>query len=121
MIRHYCDMAVVTCIDFRFQKYIRDWLDKNHSEKTFDYIGYAGSTKDLQTIIKQVDISVKLHHIKQVILIHHENCGAYGDQSTPQRHREDLLKAKFNISKKYPQLSVKPYYLKLSGEFTEVN
>jgi carbonic anhydrase len=117
---HNCDAIIVCCIDFRFQNDIREWTDKNLGQKTFDLVGIAGSTKNLDTVLGQVDISVRLHGIKEAILIHHEECGAYGAESTQQRHAADLLLAKKTLLDKYPDLQVKCYYLKLNGEFTEV-
>lgn len=117
---HSCDAIVVSCIDFRFQKFIREWLDKNLKGKTFDYVGYAGATKDLETIIKQIDISVRLHSIKEVYLMHHEECGAYGAESTPEKHSTDLKKARSEILSKYPDLKVNLYYLHLDGNFEEI-
>lgn len=120
MSTHTCDALVVCCIDFRFQKYIRDWLNTNMQEKTYDLVGFAGSTKSLDTIIGQLDISKRLHHVKEVVLIHHEDCGAYGAESTPERHTEDLNKAKNKILELYPDLQVSLYYLHLNGEFERV-
>jgi len=94
---HTCDAIVICCIDFRFQKFIRRWTNKNLKGKTFDLVGFAGATKNLKTVLKQIDISVRLHHIEKVILIHHEECGAYGEESTPGRHAKDLKKAKTAI------------------------
>jgi len=120
MSTHICDALVVTCIDFRFQKYLKKWLEKNMANKTYDYVGFAGSTKNLETIMGQLDISVKLHHVKEVVLVHHEECGAYGTESTHDRHVEDLNKAKKTISSKYPNLSISLYYLHLDGEFEAI-
>lgn len=120
MTSHTCDGLIIACIDFRFQKYIRKWLDKNFKNKTYDYVGFAGSTKDLKTVLKQLNISVRLHHIKQTVLVHHEDCGAYGKESTPERHASDLKKAKKTISIRYPNLQVSLYYLHLDGEFEEI-
>ena len=120
MSAHTCDAIVVSCIDFRFQKYIRDWLDKNLVNQTFDYVGFAGGVKDLPTILNQINISVKLHDVKKIILMNHEECGAYGVESTPQRHSSDLLKAKNEILKLYPNLNVQLYYLHLNGTFEEI-
>ena len=117
---HNCDGLVVSCIDFRFQKYIRTWLDDTMKNKTFDYVGFAGSTKNLATVMEQIDISVRLHSIKEVDLIHHEDCGAYGAESTPERHAKDLKKAKEKIAKIYPKLKVKLFYLLLNGKFEEI-
>ena len=118
---HIADTCIVACIDFRFQKYIKDWIEKNLSGKTYDYIGFAGSTKDWQTIKNQIDISKKLHQIKQVILIHHEECGAYGQESTQERHATDLKTAKENILATYPDLKVDLYYLHLDGMFEPIS
>ena len=117
---HHCQAIVVCCIDFRFQKYIQKWTEENIKDQCFDLVGLAGSTKDLDTILKQIDISVQLHHICQVVLIHHEECGAYGAESTLENHTIDLLKAKSAILDRYPQLDISLYYLKLSGEFTPI-
>lgn len=118
---HSCDALVVSCIDFRFQKYIQKWLGENLQNKTYDYVGFAGATKNLNTILNQLDISVRLHSIKQVILMHHEECGAYGSESTPEKHAQDLKKAKQIILEKYPQLLVDLYYLHLDGKFEKVS
>lgn len=117
---HKCDALIVCCIDFRFQKYIRNWTDKNLKNKTFDLVGFAGATKDLDIVLKQLDISVKLHQIKQVVLIHHEECGAYGKASTLPKHIQDLNKAEQRILATYPQLQVDLYYLKLDGDFEKI-
>lgn len=118
---HVADAIVIACIDFRFQQYLRDWTDQNLPGKTFDFIGFAGATKDLETVMEQIDISVRLHHIKQAVLIHHEECGAYGAESTPERHAADLKKAREEIIKKYPDLQVDLFYLHLNGEFEPVS
>lgn len=120
MFTHTCDAFIVACIDFRFQKYLRDWLEENMADKTYDYVGFAGATKDLETIKKQLDISVRLHHIKQVVLIHHEDCGAYGVESTHDRHVTDLKKAEQTINTLYPYLKVDLFYLYLDGEFEKI-
>ena len=117
---HTCDALVVSCIDFRFQKFMRKWLDDNLSDSTYDYVGFAGGTKDFDTILAQLEISVRLHHISKIILIHHEDCGAYGAESTKLRHTKDLKLAQSTISKLYPKLDVDLYYLHLDGEFEQV-
>ena len=117
---HHCDALVVSCIDFRFQKYIRTFLDKNLADKTFDYVGFAGGSKDIDTIMGQLKISVDLHTINQVVLMNHEECGAYGAESTPERHAKDLKHAREIILAKYPQLTIQTYYLHLDGTFEEI-
>jgi len=117
---HTCDALVVSCIDFRFQKFIHKWLDTNLSDKAYDYVGCAGGVKDLDTILKQLDISVSLHQIKELILMNHEECGAYGAESTPENHARDLRKAREIILSKYSNLQIQTYYLHLDGTFEEI-
>lgn len=117
---HFADAFVVACIDFRFQKFLRDFEDKYLNGKTYDFVGFAGATKNLDVIMGQLDISVRLHQIKQVVLIHHEECGAYGVESTPERHVADLKKAKKVILAKYPNLQVDLFYMKLDGSVDHV-
>ena len=112
--------TVICCIDFRFQDYIRKWIKKNLGEKNCDLVSWAGSTKDLNSVLKQIDISLKLHKIKKAVLIHHEDCGAYGKESTFEKHRQDLNKAKREIVKNYPNLKVNLFYLHLNGKFEKV-
>lgn len=120
MSTHTCDALVVCCIDFRFQKYIHAWLDREMKDKTYDLVGYAGSTKNLSAIIEQVKISKSLHHISQAVLIHHEDCGAYGAESTLERHTQDLHKAKDEIHKLYPDIDIVLLYLHLDGQMDKV-
>lgn len=120
MSSHSCNAMVVCCIDFRFQKYIRDFTDKNLAGKTFDLVGFAGATKELDIVMKQIEISINLHHITQIILIHHEECGAYGAESTPQRHAADLHKARDLICSQFPGIQVDLYYLHLDGTFEKI-
>ncbi|OGM13079.1 hypothetical protein A2141_02210 [Candidatus Woesebacteria bacterium RBG_16_40_11] len=71
--------------------------------------------------MRQLDVSVRLHKIKEAHLIHHEACGAYGAESTPEKHAEDLRKARERINSTYPLLEVGLYYLHLDGLFEKVD
>ncbi len=116
-----CEAIVISCIDFRFYENISNWLAKNFKPNTFDRGAFAGSAKNLQTILSQVEMSVQLHKIKKVVLINHEDCGAYGKNGHPLNHASDLQKAKIVILKQYPNIEVNTYYLRLDGVFEQVS
>ncbi|MCR4305568.1 MAG: hypothetical protein NUV73_00615 [Candidatus Daviesbacteria bacterium] len=120
-MNHNCEAAIVTCIDFRFQEYINNWIAENFSPKTFDRVAFAGGVKSLDTILGQIDIAKKLHHIKKVILINHEDCGAYGEAGTAEKHAEDLKNAVTQIKEKYPDLEIQTFYLHLDGTFEQIS
>lgn len=120
MDNHKAEVVIVTCIDFRFQEYINNWISQNFSPKTFDRVAIAGGVFDLGFVLKQVEISKRLHHIKKVVLINHEDCGAYGEAGTPEKYAEDLKNAAEKIKEQYPDLEVVTYYLHLDGTFEKV-
>jgi carbonic anhydrase len=119
---HTTDAIVITCIDFRFQKFIKDWLSKRFPHTyEFDRVALAGGIFDLYAILHQVEISNSLHKIKTAILINHEDCGAYGSAGTYDRHMSDLARAKKTIETLYPNLNVESYYLHLNGTFEPIS
>ncbi len=120
MKTHNCQALVITCIDFRLQEFINNWINKNLSPKTYDRVALAGGVKDFESISNQVEISKKLHNIEKVVLINHEDCGAYGKDGTEEIHSQDLNQAKKSLNEKYPDLLISTYYLKLDGTFKVV-
>jgi carbonic anhydrase len=118
---HTTDAVVISCIDFRFQRYINAWLKYEFKDYVYDRVALAGGIFDLYSILKQVEISNRLHHIKKVILLNHEDCGAYGLEGTYERHVKDLLQAESVIEKLYPHLDVTCYYIMLDGTFKNVS
>ncbi|KKQ59961.1 hypothetical protein A3B42_04915 [Candidatus Daviesbacteria bacterium RIFCSPLOWO2_01_FULL_38_10] len=117
---HQAEALIATCIDFRLQEAINNWIAQNFSPKTFDRVALAGGVKNLGIILNQIDIACRLHHIKKVVLINHEDCGAYGQEGTEEKHTEDLKIAKQKILSQFPELQVETYYLKLDGTFKMV-
>jgi carbonic anhydrase len=115
MTKHVCKAIVVHCIDFRLQKSINDWLQRKFSLNDYDRLSLAGGVFDLEYVLKQVGISRRLHEIKTVVLINHEDCGAYGAEGNPERHAADLHKAEQRIKKEFPGLEVELYYMHLTG------
>ena len=121
MTEHFCDAIVITCIDFRFQEGITNWLYKNLGNVEYDRVALAGGVFDFYTILKQVEISNRLHAIKKVVLMNHEDCGAYGKDGTYDRHRSDLGEAERKIEALFPNLDVETYYIHLDGTFEQTS
>lgn len=121
MYKHDCDAIVITCMDFRFQKYIEEWEKENLGDFHFDRIALGGACFDFYAILKQIEISYSLHHIKKVVIINHENCGAYGEAGTYERHVHDLSEAERKIERLYPNLDVETYYMGMDGSMEEIS
>jgi carbonic anhydrase len=112
--------VVVTCIDFRFQKNLENWARQNVGEGQYDRVSYAGSVKNWADVFEQIKLSKKLHDIKKVVLINHEDCGAYGAEGTMERHSGDLKRAHDTVKREFPELSVELYVAMLDGSMTVV-
>ena len=121
MSDHTTDAIVVHCIDFRFQKNLDVWLLGRFGHDNYDRVSLAGGVFDFYTILKQVEISNRLHKIKKVVLINHEDCGAYGAEGTYARHKSDLEEAERKIEALFPDLDVETYYLHLDGRFEKMS
>lgn len=117
MKNHACEAIVVTCIDYRLQQSLNNWISQNFQPKSFDRVALAGGVKNLDIILSQIEIAHRLHHIKKVILINHEDCGAYGEIGTLEKHTQDLKNARIKIEKLYSDLKVETYYLHLDGAY----
>lgn len=120
MSDHSCQAAIVTCIDFRFQPFINQWIADHFEPRTYDRIAWAGGIKDQEGILKQLEISHRLHHIHKAILINHEDCGVYGEEGTPEKHHSDLKEIKEKIQAEFPDMEVDLYYLHLDGTFEQI-
>ncbi|PIR66923.1 MAG: hypothetical protein COU51_01300 [Parcubacteria group bacterium CG10_big_fil_rev_8_21_14_0_10_36_14] len=100
-----------------------DWLKNEQMVvDTCDEVAVAGSIKDLvrpqnpgeaEFILKQIEISARLHKIERVIIMNHTDCGAYGgksafngDEDEERGHLEDMRKAGEIIKNKWTHLEI---------------
>ncbi|MBT4121204.1 MAG: hypothetical protein HOA57_05035 [Candidatus Magasanikbacteria bacterium] len=120
---HQCSSALIKCIDFRLTSAIDKWMEEKGIMDDCDVISVAGISKaivedvdsaDAKFILNQIELSVKLHGIKTLYLVHHTDCGAYGGHSAfenleteKQKYNSDMNKAKEVINAKFPGLEVK--------------
>lgn len=121
---HNCSTVIVNCMDFRLVKTLQDWAKKQGLEGDFDLVSLGGSAMNIVDVVrrdfmfKQLEISVGLHHAKRVILINHQDCGAYGGseafesaEAEKAKHEEDLKRSKELVLTKFPDVKVELYYM----------
>jgi hypothetical protein len=107
-------------MDYRLQGFLNDWLAARGFEGRYDRVALAGGVHDLTSVVRQVGIAVRLHRVQRVVLVNHENCGAYGSAGGADRHRKDLCKARDRIHKGFPHLEIELYFLLLDGTFQRI-
>lgn len=127
---HHCDALVIHCIDFRFHTAIRDFLQNELKTKSYDLLTIPGAAKHLTAVgsvtrreglLEDIGISIRLHAPKEIILINHADCGAYGgsaafaDKAAEETaHRQALDEAIALLKKQFPNISIKTYFAFIS-------
>ncbi len=130
---------VLTCIDFRFVEKERSFLSQQYPGDRYDLIALAGASLALvgfphpaaaETFWDELELSYNLHHIQKVIILDHQDCGAYASQIDPdlsqdaqreyQVHKDYLNQAYWAIRDRYPELSVELYFITLNAEVQQI-
>ncbi len=131
---------VLSCIDFRFLKKEQYFLRSKNLTDKYDLTTLAGASlaltgfphkSDAEAFWDQLEISYKLHHIHKVIIIDHQDCGAYAMMIDPnlnknperelQVHTDYLNRAYSLIHSRYPAMEIELYFATLNqGEFQRV-
>lgn len=137
---HSCEAVVLSCIDFRFWKETVQFIEGELGIKDFDFPSLPGSAKAINEgeenglAFSCISVPVELHHAQKIVIINHEDCGAYGGSkkfdgnkiAEQKFHEEELQKAKTKILAKYPEKEVILAYACLidngkNVEFFEIN
>ena len=122
---------VVRCIDSRFWKVAKHFV-KSLGLKHIDPPYPAGGAKvfsspfdeyETEHYLRQLAISIKLHHTEKVILFSHHDCGAYGGfanfGNSKKReldfHRSEHTKAVKVIKDRFPDLEIETYFIDGQG------
>jgi carbonic anhydrase len=113
-------------------------LTKRIGVEFFDPIMVAGGAKclagddlesDRQFVLEQIRKSIVLHGTKQVLLMLHSDCGAYGglgafDNDTTreaEHHRQDLHRAVDFLQTQIPELTIRGYFVDFEGVWEAVD
>lgn len=122
---HWCDALVITCTDFRFTTATQEFINNRLGLKdNYDYISIPGSIRNLldsktrDLVLNTFGVSFRLHHVKRVIILGHQDCsiGYGGSKSFPEPIAEyktickDLKKARSRMRIRCPHLKVYLYY-----------
>ena len=121
--------AIFFCFDGRLymSKLAKLFEALGYPEGSYDHISLGGSAKDflspdpgaVEHMFRQIEIALKLHHIEEVVLFHHDTCGAYSipDLAAEEKIQiSDLEKIHGLINERYPNLAVKSLIIKGTAE-----
>ncbi len=121
-MKHECSAMLIHCIDFRFEPAIHEFLKQEGLSCDADILAVAGAAKNLieapesaeaKYIMKQIDISSELHHIKKVLVMHHMDCGAYGGHKAFESLDAEIATQKANMQKAGELIKAKHNHLEI--------
>lgn len=116
---HTCRALIISCMDFRLHHALHNWADQRYGETGYDLVHLAGGAGALlrddsqALVLKQVELSHRLHEIAEVVLVNHWDCGAYGgsqafghdEENERDTYCYDLEEASNLVRQRFPQIS----------------
>jgi carbonic anhydrase len=117
-------VMVLSCLDPRFQSIIFDYLNKKKLNGKYSSFTIAGAAigvtsskfkKWHKTFWDNIDISIKSHNIKKLIVINHRDCGVakfingkkeFSELNEKKIHKKSFEEIKKSLKNKYPNLSI---------------
>ncbi|MFA5186120.1 MAG: carbonic anhydrase [Patescibacteria group bacterium] len=117
---HTCKSLLMHCMDFRFGKAMKGFMEEHSMMDDADLVSIAGAAKNIvnpetrEFALRQIEISKTLHEMKEVVFVAHTDCGAYGgrksfetDEVEYNKLTGDMKEAREIVKAKWPELSVK--------------
>lgn len=133
------EALLLSCMDFRLMDNIEQYMSGRDLRDNYDHIILAGASLGAvtekypawnRTFWEHLDVAIKLHNIKTLLIMDHRDCGAYkvilGEDfgKTPEKetrtHAQYMKKLQTAISKKYPSLKVELLLMALDGKVEKV-
>jgi carbonic anhydrase len=116
------DACVISCFDARFEQATRKFL-KRRGVALYDHVKIPGSVKalaapeceaDRDFVLRMVRTSMRLHQARRILMLGHNECGAYPGAPV-DAITADMLRAAYYLSATEPGLSVECYFADFDG------
>ena len=114
-------VLVICCKDYRYIQPTQRFVRQRLGIRWYDLKATAGGVLAMldaprivrRWILRDIDLVYRLHGVRRVILIHHEDCAAYGGSAalgdfTRQRriHRTQIHRAARVLRRHFPTLTI---------------
>ena len=131
------EALLLSCIDYRLPGKIARYMEGRGLDANYDHVILAGASLGVtntvfphwgQSFRDHLDLAIKLHGIRRVIILDHRECGSYrvifgtnlaGAEETAQ-HAKELHRLAREIRGSYPQLEVETLLMALDGSVETV-
>ena len=118
---HECDGLAVVCMDWRLHSSgeLLPKLSQVVGVENLDVVSLAGAAKNVLSDVTEallwehVEFCENLHHGKMVVFTNHSTCGAYGEEGTEEKLKEDLREAGEMVKERFPEIEVRLVFVDL--------
>jgi hypothetical protein len=131
------DALLLSCIDYRLPGKIARYMEGRGLAANYDHVILAGASLGAtntvyphwgQSFRDHLDLAIKLHGVRRVIILDHRECGSYrvifgtnlsGDEEKAQ-HARELHRLARAIGETYPEIKVETLLMALDGSVETV-
>ncbi|HEX3969865.1 MAG TPA: carbonic anhydrase [Stellaceae bacterium] len=131
------EALLLSCIDYRLPGKIARYMEGRGLDANYDHVILAGASLGVTNTVfphwgrsfrDHLDLAIKLHGIRRVIILDHRECGSYrvifgtnlaGDEEKAQ-HARELHRLAREIRETYPSLHVEKLLMALDGSIETV-
>jgi carbonic anhydrase len=135
---HKAKAIVLGCIDYRFVDTMITYIESGILAEKYDLTTCAGASLGYnqtkypawsQTIKDQIRLAIELHHIKEVHVFDHMDCGAYAlfypdleNNSEEEKilHIKNIKKIIKSLQHIFPELKYKGYLILYDGKIQKI-
>jgi len=130
---------MLSCMDYRLVDDLVTKMEAEGLHDNYDHVVLAGASLGVvhqkfadwhDTFWQHLDVAKQLHHIKEVIVIDHRDCGAYrlalgeaavdSAEKETQMHQLAISEFALRVTARHPELAVKGYLMALDGTAEEI-
>ena len=118
-----CNNLILHCMDFRIQNPDDAWIREQGFGGDIDRVSVAGSCQSKEPALNNIKVGCGLHGVKRVILMQHDDCGAYGGHDafpSLEIEREklvaDMMAIRRAVLEIFPDVTVMALYVQQSGD-----
>jgi carbonic anhydrase-like protein len=133
------DALLLSCIDYRLTDATTRYMDGRGMAGKYDHVALAGASLGAETgkfpawrttFWEHLKLAIDLHHVHQVVLLDHRDCGAYklilgkdfskDPKEEYEVHAKELRRLRAAIARKYPSLASELLLMALDGSVETV-
>jgi carbonic anhydrase len=133
--KSHVEWLLLSCMDYRLIQATERYMVKRGLKRNYDHVILAGASLGAitdkfpawnTTFWEHLDVAIKLHGVRKVMVLDHRQCGAYDEIlgedccKDPAKekavHAEKLKELRKQINAKHPKLGVELLLMSLNGK-----